>query len=113
MGVHAGRIELEPGDRTRLEEMSRSRTLPARLVLRAKILLMRSEGAAFRVIGEALGCGPATVVRWCERWDAAGFKGIEEERLVGVDGCSLMVEDVDMLDGTPILDIKPFYPKLV
>ena len=79
MGVHAGRIELEPGDRTRLEEMSRSRTLPARLVLRAKILLMRSEGAAFRVIGEALGCGPATVVRWCERWDAAGFKGIEEE----------------------------------
>ena len=38
--------------------------------------------------------------------------GLSVVRLVGVDGCSLMVEDVDMLDGTPILDIKPFYPKL-
>jgi transposase len=79
MGVHAGRIDLEAGDRIRLEEMSRSRTLAARRVLRAKIVLMRADGVAFRGIGEALGCGSGTVVRWCGRWEAGGFKGIEEE----------------------------------
>jgi tRNA (Thr-GGU) A37 N-methylase len=29
-------------------------------------------------------------------------------RLVKVDGCTLHVEDLDILDGTPLLDIKPF-----
>lgn len=79
MGIHAGKIDLEAGERSRLEEMSRSRTLPARLVMRAKLLLMRAEGKTFREIGKALGCGLGTAVRWCERWKAAGFKGIEEE----------------------------------
>lgn len=37
--------------------------------------------------------------------------GLSVVRLVAVEGCSLVVEDVDMLDGTPLLDIKPFYPK--
>lgn len=37
--------------------------------------------------------------------------GLSVVKLVEVQGCSLIVEDVDMLDGTPLLDIKPFYPK--
>ena len=37
--AHAGRIELTGNDRVRLEEMARSRTLAARKVLRAKIVL--------------------------------------------------------------------------
>lgn len=79
MGLHAGRIELEPGDRSRLEEMARTRTLAARLVLRAKILLMRADGVAYRAIGEALDCDFRTAIRWCDRWMAMGFKGIAEE----------------------------------
>ncbi|MDX9823161.1 MAG: tRNA (N6-threonylcarbamoyladenosine(37)-N6)-methyltransferase TrmO [Syntrophales bacterium] len=31
-------------------------------------------------------------------------------RLVRVDGLVLHVEDVDMVDGTPLLDIKPYVP---
>jgi len=36
--------------------------------------------------------------------------GLSVVRLVGVEGNRLRVEDVDMLDGTPLLDIKPFNP---
>ena len=36
--------------------------------------------------------------------------GISAVRLLGVEGCRLHVADVDMLDGTPLLDIKPYVP---
>ena len=36
--------------------------------------------------------------------------GLSVVRLVGVDGCVLTIEDVDILDGTPLLDIKPYVP---
>ncbi len=34
--------------------------------------------------------------------------GFSVVRLVSIDGCTLTVEDVDVLDGTPLLDIKPY-----
>ena len=37
--------------------------------------------------------------------------GLSTVRLLAVKGCVLEIEDVDMLDGTPLLDIKPFYPR--
>lgn len=37
--------------------------------------------------------------------------GLSTVRLRAVRGHLLEVEDVDMLDGTPLLDIKPFYPR--
>ena len=36
--------------------------------------------------------------------------GISIVRLVAVNGCKLIIEDVDVLDGTPLLDIKPYVP---
>jgi tRNA (adenine37-N6)-methyltransferase len=36
--------------------------------------------------------------------------GLSVVRLVSMDGNTLVVEDVDMVDGTPLLDIKPFVP---
>jgi len=36
--------------------------------------------------------------------------GISILRLVSVEGATLHVEDVDILDGTPVLDIKPYVP---
>lgn len=36
--------------------------------------------------------------------------GLSTVRLLGVQGLRLSVADVDMLDGTPLLDIKPFVP---
>ncbi len=37
--------------------------------------------------------------------------GISIVRLVSIDGHALHIEDVDILDGTPLLDIKPYVPE--
>jgi tRNA-Thr(GGU) m(6)t(6)A37 methyltransferase TsaA len=36
--------------------------------------------------------------------------GISAVRLVKVEGCTLHIEDVDIVDSTPLLDIKPYVP---
>jgi len=36
--------------------------------------------------------------------------GISVVRLTGVEGDTLQIEDVDIVDGTPLLDIKPYLP---
>jgi len=36
--------------------------------------------------------------------------GISVVRLLKVDGGVLHIRDIDILDGTPLLDIKPFFP---
>jgi len=37
--------------------------------------------------------------------------GISAVRLLRVEGCELYVADIDILDGTPLLDIKPYAPR--
>ena len=36
--------------------------------------------------------------------------GISTVRLVGIEGTTLHIVDLDILDGTPLLDIKPYVP---
>jgi tRNA-Thr(GGU) m(6)t(6)A37 methyltransferase TsaA len=36
--------------------------------------------------------------------------GLSIVRLVAITGATIEVEDVDMVDGTPLLDIKPYVP---
>ena len=36
--------------------------------------------------------------------------GLSVVRLLGIDGGTLRIQDVDILDGTPLLDIKPYVP---
>ncbi len=74
------RIELTNDERERLEGMTRSRTLAARLVQRAKMILLSAEGQSQRDIAEVLGCNFKTVGEWQRRWIAAGLEGIEKER---------------------------------
>jgi tRNA (adenine37-N6)-methyltransferase len=37
--------------------------------------------------------------------------GISTVKLIGIEGNKIHIEQVDMLDGTPLIDIKPFYPR--
>lgn len=37
--------------------------------------------------------------------------GISVVKLVKVEGCKLYIEDVDIADSTPLLDIKPYVPE--
>lgn len=78
--AHAGRVELTEQQRARLEEMVLSRCLAARKVLRAKIILRRANGESFRHIGKALSCDHRTAWKCAQRWEAAGFEGIEKEQ---------------------------------
>lgn len=36
--------------------------------------------------------------------------GISTVKLISIEGNIIHIEQVDMLDGTPLIDIKPFYP---
>ena len=36
--------------------------------------------------------------------------GMTSVRIVSVDGAALIVKGLDAIDGTPVLDIKPYYP---
>jgi tRNA-Thr(GGU) m(6)t(6)A37 methyltransferase TsaA len=36
--------------------------------------------------------------------------GMSAVRLVGIEGTTLQVAEIDILDGTPLLDIKPYVP---
>ena len=36
--------------------------------------------------------------------------GLSTVRLIAITGSTIEVEDVDMVDGTPLLDIKPYVP---
>ena len=38
--------------------------------------------------------------------------GLSTVRLISIDNATLHIEDVDVVDGTPLLDIKPYVPAL-
>ncbi len=38
--------------------------------------------------------------------------GLSVVRLLGVDESGIEIEDIDILDGTPVLDIKPYIPDI-
>jgi tRNA-Thr(GGU) m(6)t(6)A37 methyltransferase TsaA len=69
----------------------------------------RSEGFSLRVV-PFLGDGEHGVfaTRAPRRPNPIGISTV---RLVAVEGCRLEIEDVDILDGTPLLDIKPYVPE--
>lgn len=37
--------------------------------------------------------------------------GLSPVRLMRIEGNQLFIKDADMLDGTPLLDIKPYFPR--
>ena len=37
--------------------------------------------------------------------------GLSIVRLISVNDCELVIEDIDVVDGTPLLDIKPYVPE--
>jgi transposase len=60
-----------------LTEITQSRSLPAGYVFRAKLILMLAEGASFSTIKLRLGTTAPTIIRWKERFLAAGIDGLD------------------------------------
>jgi len=71
-------VVLSPEERTVLEGLCRARSAPARLVLRAKIVLASVERVAAPLIAERLGCNVNTVRQWRSRFLVRRLAGLEE-----------------------------------
>jgi transposase len=72
-------ITLTDKDRATLERWSRSRSTEARLVERARIILLAAEGRENKDIAVELGVTRATVGRWRDRFAGRGMVGIEKD----------------------------------
>jgi Winged helix-turn helix len=62
-----------------LTTWSRSRALPQRQVLRARVVLLAAEGVPTCNIATRLGCAQPTVRLWRERFATVGIAGLEED----------------------------------
>lgn len=71
-------LTLTAEQRAVLETRSRSRVLPQRQVLRAKVTLLAAEGKANEQSAAELGCSKPTVLQWRERFQRAGLDGLGE-----------------------------------
>ena len=72
-------IVLSDDERKTLATWSRGRSTPARLVLRAKIVLAAAEGKTNQSIAAELGTSKPTVGRWRTRFAALRTPGIEKD----------------------------------
>jgi len=75
----APRVVLDDEQRSTLQRWSRGRATPARLVRRARIVLLAAEGKENIEIAEELGVERTTVGRWRTRFVQKGLPGIEKD----------------------------------
>ncbi len=75
----APEITLTEEDRATLTRWSRGRSTPVRLMQRAKIVLLATEGRMNKDIAAALEINPNMVVRWRSRFARRGIAGIEKD----------------------------------
>jgi transposase len=70
------RILISDADRERLERLVRDRNTPQKLVWRARIVLLASDGLTAEAIAAAVGKSLLTVRRWRRRYMAKGVDGL-------------------------------------
>ena len=75
----AAPVELSPEQRSALERMARQRSLPVRLVERARIVLLAAEGLENNQIARRMHITPEKVARWRNRFLAGGIAALEKD----------------------------------
>jgi transposase len=76
----APRLEVIESDRKELIALSRQRSIPRGILLRAKIVLGAAEGRANHVLARELSTTITTVLLWRKRYEADGFAGLFTDR---------------------------------
>ncbi len=79
MPVHLLVRELTVEERGKIEEWARSRTEPARVVERARIILHSSQGKLVPEIARLLNISTKPVRLWIKRFNAVGLVGLKDE----------------------------------
>src|SRR5215470_969050 len=72
-------IHLSPDQREALEQRARSRSLPARVVERARIVLLAAEGRQDKEIAATMKITPKKVSRWRGRFLTLGLAGLQRD----------------------------------
>jgi transposase len=79
MPVIAPPLAISPQDLHTLGQWSRSGSIRAALVERAKILLLAAEGLSNTEIASQVGCSRPTVILWRHRYTTAGLDGLLDQ----------------------------------
>lgn len=77
-GPHALTIELTPEEKVHLERMLKTQTIPVRDFLRAKMILLASQGISNVEIAKRLEVHEHTVRKWRKRFLKSRMKGLRD-----------------------------------
>src|SRR3954465_9340008 len=72
-------VSLNPEERRQLEQQARARSLPARQVERARIVLLAAEGWKDKQIADELGVSEDKAARWRKRFLCLGLSGLAKD----------------------------------
>jgi transposase len=71
-------LTVPDADRAKLERRARDRGAPARMVERARIVLLAADGLTGPQIAERVGCTEPTVVKWRRQYAEGGLAGLAD-----------------------------------
>src|SRR3954467_6543839 len=78
MPAHVRTVEIPEADRRELERRVRDKSAPARVVERARIVLLAADEVPDKEIATIVGCAEGTVVTWRGRYAEHGLAGLED-----------------------------------
>src|SRR4028118_2082799 len=78
MPAHVRTVEVPEGDRRELTRRVRDMGAPARVVERARIVLLAADQVPGKQIATTVGCAEGTVVTWRGRYAESGLAGLED-----------------------------------
>src|SRR3954467_5628048 len=76
MPAHVRTVEVPEADRRELERRARDKGAPARVVERARIVLLAAEKGPGKQIAAMVGCAGGPVVTWRGRYAEGGLAGL-------------------------------------
>ena len=78
MPAHVRTVEVPKADRRELERRVRDKGAPARVVERARIVLLAADSTPGKQIAAIVGCAEPTMVTWRGRYAEHGLAGLED-----------------------------------
>src|SRR5215213_6190513 len=78
MAAHVRTVVVSEADRRELRRRARNKGAPARVVERARIVLLSAEGVPGKQIAATVGCAEPTVVTWRRRYAESGLAGLAD-----------------------------------
>src|ERR671917_2400082 len=78
MAAHVRVVQVADADRRELQRRARDKGAPARVVERARIVLLAADGVPGKQIAAIVGCAEGTVVTWRGRYAEQGLAGLED-----------------------------------